>query len=87
MVLRFVLACGLAAGAMGMTPLTAIAAPGDCPNTPDATAQCVEDPPPPPPPAVRVAMCEDGAFSFTQHTNYQGTCAKHGGVVKWMTGN
>jgi hypothetical protein len=90
MVLRFILACALTTAAMGMSPLTAMAAPGDCPapDSPDVGVQCVQDPEPAPlPPVVRVALCQDGAYSFTQHTNFQGTCAKHGGVAQWMTGN
>jgi hypothetical protein len=44
-------------------------------------------PAPPPPPGVRVAMCQDGAFAFTQYPTYRGTCAENGGVSQWMTGN
>ncbi|MCW2729466.1 MAG: hypothetical protein JWR13_282 [Mycobacterium sp.] len=77
--------------AMGMSPLAATAAPEDCPVTdPPVINRCGPDPEPapaPPPPAVRVALCQDGAFSFTEHTNYQGTCGKHGGVAQWLSGN
>jgi hypothetical protein len=92
MVLRFILAGKLTTAAMGMSPLTAMAAPADCPanGSADVGVPCVQDPEPapaPPPPVVRVALCQDGAYSFTQHTNNQGTCAKHGGVAQWLTGN
>jgi hypothetical protein len=84
----------LTTAALVATSPMAMADPADCPP-PDPmgnSAPCGQDPepaPPPPPPAppVRVAMCQDGAISFTQHNNFQGTCAKHGGAAEWLAGN
>ena len=93
MVLRFVLAGALTTAAMALSAPTALAGP-DCPS--DANGQCLPIPgpalaPPPPPPAppppprpTRVALCKDGSISFTQHTNFQGTCAEEGGAVRWL---
>ncbi|MDP9166663.1 MAG: hypothetical protein M3O32_11485 [Actinomycetota bacterium] len=91
MTIRFLLACGLSMAATGLSPWTANAAPGDCPVTdPPVINRCGWDPAPPPappaPPGVSVAMCQDGAFDFTQQPNYRSTCAENGGVAKWMTG-
>jgi Protein of unknown function (DUF3761) len=90
-VLRFILACALTTVAMGLSSPTASADPVDCPvDAPADAAPCGPDPAPapaPPPPPVRVALCQDGSYSFTQHTNWQGTCAKHSGVAQWITGN
>lgn len=76
--------------AMGASPLTAVAAPEDCPVTdPPVINRCgpyPEPAPAPPPPSVRVARCQDGAISFTQQPSYRGTCAENGGVAQWLTG-
>ncbi|MBJ7341074.1 hypothetical protein [Mycolicibacterium sp.] len=89
--LRFLLACALTTAAMSMCAPVAMADPPDCPVTnPPVINRCGWDAPPPPPPApppgVTVAMCQDGAFTFTQNPNYRSTCAENGGVAKWMTG-
>jgi hypothetical protein len=92
-VVRFTLACAVTAAALAVGAPVAAADPGDpgdpsCPVTdPPVINRCGPDPAPPPPPVTRVAMCQDGAFTITQHPYWQGTCLKHGGVAQWITDN
>ena len=94
MALRLLLASTLAAAATAMSPWSASADPSSpepgCPVTdPPVINRCgweATPAPAPPPPGVKVYLCKDDSYTFTQSPKRGATCAENGGVKKWIAG-
>ena len=94
MALRLLLASALAAAATAMSPWSASAEPSSpepgCPVTdPPVINRCgweATPAPAPPPPGVKVYMCKDGSYTFTERPRRGGTCAENGGVTQYIAG-